>query len=64
MVLVSVSIFSQAKSSRSGVNFPAHTFENHAETEAFGKMAKSPDSQLVDYLTTFYGIFMNQVKTI
>lgn len=35
-----VSILAKAKVFRSGVNFPAHTFENHAETEAFGKMAK------------------------
>lgn len=35
-----VSILARAKIFRSGVNFPAFTFENHAETEAFGKMAK------------------------
>ncbi|KAL6927174.1 Mannan polymerase I complex van1 subunit [Hanseniaspora valbyensis] len=35
-----VSILAKAKIFRSGINFPAYTFENHAETEAFGKMAK------------------------
>lgn len=35
-----VSILARAKLFRSGVHFPAFTFENHAETEAFGKMAK------------------------
>ncbi|GMM58540.1 Van1 protein [Maudiozyma humilis] len=35
-----VSILAKAKIFRSGVQFPAFTFENHAETEAFGKMAK------------------------
>lgn len=35
-----VSILAKAKLFRNGVHFPAFTFENHAETEAFGKMAK------------------------
>ncbi|KAH3903620.1 Van1p SCDLUD_001265 [Saccharomycodes ludwigii] len=35
-----VSILAKAKLFRNGINFPAFTFENHAETEAFGKMAK------------------------
>ncbi|XBW38038.1 hypothetical protein QEN19_003623 [Hanseniaspora menglaensis] len=35
-----VSILAKAKVFRSGINFPAFTFENHAETEAFGKMAR------------------------
>ncbi|CCD24845.1 Van1p NDAI_0E00290 [Naumovozyma dairenensis CBS 421] len=35
-----VSILAKAKLFRSGVHFPAFTFENHAETEGFGKMAK------------------------
>ncbi|QID87038.1 Mannan polymerase I complex van1 subunit [Saccharomyces pastorianus] len=35
-----VSILAKAKIFRNGVQFPAFTFENHAETEAFGKMAK------------------------
>lgn len=35
-----VSILARAKIFRSGVQFPAFTFENHAETEGFGKMAK------------------------
>ncbi|SCU99872.1 LAMI_0G01398g1_1 [Lachancea mirantina] len=35
-----VSILAKAKLFRNGVQFPAFTFENHAETEAFGKMAK------------------------
>lgn len=35
-----VSILAKAKIFRSGINFPAYTFENHAETEAFGKMAR------------------------
>lgn len=35
-----VSILARASIFRQGVNFPAFTFENHAETEAFGKMAR------------------------
>ncbi|CEP61319.1 Van1p LALA0_S03e00210g [Lachancea lanzarotensis] len=35
-----VSILAKAQLFRNGVHFPAFTFENHAETEAFGKMAK------------------------
>ncbi|CAL9737414.1 mannan polymerase I complex Van1p subunit [Monosporozyma servazzii] len=35
-----VSILARAKIFRNGVHFPAFTFENHAETEAFGKMAR------------------------
>ena len=33
-------ILARAKLFRNGIHFPAFTFENHAETEAFGKMAK------------------------
>ncbi|CAR66261.1 DEHA2F03014p [Debaryomyces hansenii CBS767] len=36
-----VSILARARIFRQGVHFPAFTFLNHAETEAFGKMAKS-----------------------
>lgn len=36
-----VSILAKAKVFRQGVQFPAFTFQNHAETEAFGKMAKT-----------------------
>lgn len=35
-----VSILAKARVFRQGVHFPAFTFLNHAETEAFGKMAK------------------------
>ncbi|KAF7589764.1 Mannan polymerase II complex anp1 subunit [Aspergillus hancockii] len=35
-----VSILAKAKVFRAGVHFPAFSFEKHAETEAFGKMAK------------------------
>lgn len=35
-----VSILAKARVFRQGVSFPAFTFENHAETEAFGKMAR------------------------
>lgn len=35
-----VSILAKAKVFRQGSHFPAFTFENHAETEAFGKMCK------------------------
>ncbi|AET39642.1 Van1p Ecym_4613 [Eremothecium cymbalariae DBVPG len=35
-----VSILAKAKLFRNGVHFAAFAFENHAETEAFGKMAK------------------------
>ncbi|QPG73542.1 Mannan polymerase I complex van1 subunit [Brettanomyces nanus] len=35
-----VSILAKAQVFRNGANFPAFTFMNHAETEAFGKMVK------------------------
>ncbi|BCR90524.1 ANP1/MMN9/VAN1 family protein [Aspergillus chevalieri] len=35
-----VSILAKAKVFRAGVHFPAFSFERHAETEAFGKMAR------------------------
>ncbi|KAI9759742.1 MAG: GDP/GTP exchange factor for ARF [Chaenotheca gracillima] len=35
-----VSILSKARVFRSGVHFPAFSFEKHAETEGFGKMAR------------------------
>ncbi|KAF2719363.1 glycosyltransferase family 62 protein [Polychaeton citri CBS 116435] len=35
-----VSILAKAKVFRTGVHFPAFSFEKHAETEGFGKMAK------------------------
>lgn len=35
-----VSILSKASAFRHGTNFPAFTFLNHAETEAFGKLTK------------------------
>ncbi|TKA61964.1 hypothetical protein B0A49_11311, partial [Cryomyces minteri] len=35
-----VSILAKAKVFRNGVHFPAFSFEKHAETEGFGKMAK------------------------
>ena len=36
-----VSILAKAKVFRSGVHFPAFSFEKHAETEGFGKVAPS-----------------------
>lgn len=41
-----VSILARAQLFRQGVNFPAFTFLNHAETEAFGKMAKTMGSKV------------------
>ncbi|KAL2755221.1 glycosyltransferase family 62 protein [Sodiomyces alcalophilus JCM 7366] len=35
-----VSILAKARVFRSGIHFPAFSFEKHAETEGFGKMAK------------------------
>lgn len=35
-----VSILAKAKVFRAGINFPGFAFENHAETEGFGKMAR------------------------
>jgi mannan polymerase II complex ANP1 subunit len=37
-----VSILAKAKVFRSGVHFPAFSFEKHAETEGFGKVRVSP----------------------
>ncbi|KAL8793693.1 MAG: hypothetical protein Q9195_003742 [Heterodermia aff. obscurata] len=42
-----VSILAKAKVFRSGVHFPAFSFEKHAETEGFGKMAKRMDFSVV-----------------
>ncbi|KAK2759157.1 Mannan polymerase II complex anp1 subunit [Arachnomyces sp. PD_36] len=42
-----VSILAKAKVFRSGVHFPAFSFERHAETEGFGKMAKRMDFSVV-----------------
>ena len=36
-----VSILAKAKVFRSGVHFPAFSFEKHAETEGFGKVSSS-----------------------
>ena len=42
-----VSLLVKADVHRSGVNFPCYAFENHAETEGFGKMAKRAGYQVV-----------------
>jgi mannan polymerase II complex ANP1 subunit len=42
-----VSILAKAKVFRSGVHFPAFSFEKHAETEGFGKMAKKMQYSVV-----------------
>lgn len=42
-----VSILAKAKVFRYGVHFPAFSFEKHAETEGFGKMAKRMDFSVV-----------------
>jgi mannan polymerase II complex ANP1 subunit len=39
-----VSILAKAKVFRTGVHFPAFSFEKHAETEGFGKVCKFPRS--------------------
>ena len=41
-----VSILAKAKVFRSGVHFPAFSFEKHAETEGFGKVRSSHEVQL------------------
>jgi len=45
-----VSILAKAKVFRSGVHFPAFSFEKHAETEGFGKVRFS-DAQVSQKLT-------------
>ena len=45
-----VSILAKAKVFRSGVHFPAFSFEKHAETEGFGKVRFS-DPQVSQKLT-------------
>ena len=40
-----VSILAKAKVFRSGVHFPAFSFEKHAETEGFGKVCPSKFQQ-------------------
>ena len=42
-----VSILAKAKVFRYGVHFPAFSFEKHAETEGFGKMARKMDFSVV-----------------
>ncbi|OXV05253.1 hypothetical protein Egran_06979 [Elaphomyces granulatus] len=42
-----VSILAKAAVFRSGVHFPAFSFEKHAETEAFGKMARRMNFSVV-----------------
>lgn len=42
-----VSILAKANVFRSGVHFPAFSFEKHAETEGFGKMAKRMNFSVV-----------------
>ena len=42
-----VSILAKARVFRAGVHFPAFSFERHAETEGFGKMAKRMDFSVV-----------------
>ncbi|KAK3944821.1 putative mannan polymerase [Diplogelasinospora grovesii] len=42
-----VSILAKAKVFRYGVHFPAFSFEKHAETEGFGKMARRMDFSVV-----------------
>lgn len=42
-----VSILAKARVFRSGVHFPAFSFEKHAETEGFGKMAKRMDYSVI-----------------
>lgn len=46
-----VSILAKAKVFRSGVHFPAFSFEKHAETEGFGKV--SPTISILKYITHF-----------
>ncbi len=41
-----VSILAKAKVFRSGVHFPAFSFEKHAETEGFGKVRASSDMHI------------------
>lgn len=42
-----VSILAKARVFRSGVHFPAFSFEKHAETEGFGKMSRRMDYSVV-----------------
>lgn len=46
-----VSILAKAKVFRSGVHFPAFSFEKHAETEGFGKVRYTRYCQIMSYLT-------------
>jgi len=42
-----VSILAKAKVFRSGVHFPAFSFEKHAETEGFGKVCLEQRKHMV-----------------
>jgi hypothetical protein len=74
-----VSILAKARVFRSGVHFPAFSFEKHAETEGFGKVcslctihclanwSRWPNvcsSLLLVFLITQFGIYTNQVSMI
>jgi mannan polymerase II complex ANP1 subunit len=46
-----VSILAKAKVFRSGVHFPAFSFQKHAETEGFGKVRKALESRTYEHET-------------
>lgn len=48
-----VSILAKARVFRSGVHFPAFSFEKHAETEGFGKVTR-PTHPLLTPRGTFH----------
>lgn len=47
-----VSILAKAKVFRSGVHFPAFSFEKHAETEGFGKVCCALQLDICQLLTS------------
>ena len=56
-----VSILAKAKVFRSGVHFPAFSFEKHAETEGFGKVRYEPVFLAAVHLLTFSDGKTNEV---
>ena len=51
-----VSILAKARVFRSGVHFPAFSFEKHAETEAFGKVNRSFPNRLISQILKLHAI--------
>jgi hypothetical protein len=57
-----VSILARAKVFRSGVHFPAFSFQKHAETEGFGKV-RIPPTLLMTYSNSKWHRWQKECNT-